>query len=201
MKNAHAYKSVVYAGPLNQGSFWSGKAVDKQINSSKELSNYWISDFLASDLSTTGAAGSKRLAVALRSAMRKADDVEVKAELLSAVQLVRGENGRTTSAAQVAERLNLSETATDLLRNELPRPELFDERFRFSREEFDQHVAFRSVELSNGAILTAENSRFDEVFEQREVADRRGVAGTTRTRMRFSTEGEVVNEQLRKTAR
>jgi len=204
MKNAHAYKSVVYGGPLNQGSFWSGRAVDKQINSNRELSDYWISDFLNSDLSTTGAAGTKRLAVALRGAMRKATDLDVKSELLSAAQLARAEDGRMTSAAQIAERFGLSGDAVELLRDELPRRELYDEAFRFSREEFDQHVAFRSVELDNGAILTAEDARFDEVFDQREVApDRRSgaVASPAGTRMRFSTEGQVVNEQLRKTAR
>ena len=127
MKNAHAYKSVVYAGPLNQSAFWNGKAVDKQINSSKELSNYWISDFLDSELSTTGAAGTKRLAVAFRLALRKADDPEVRSELMAAVQLARGESGRTTSVQRLAERFNLSEEAVDLLREGF-RPELFRRR-------------------------------------------------------------------------
>jgi hypothetical protein len=205
MKNAHAYKSVVYGGPLNQGAFWNGKAVDKQINSNKELSAYWISEFLDSELSTTGAAGTKRLAVAFRQAIRATDDPEVRSELMAAVQLVRGENGRTTSVERVAERLNLSDEAVELLRDKLPRPELFEETFRFSREEFDQHVAFRSVELDTGVILTADNSTFDELVEQREVTDRRrgvgdDVAGAG-AMMRFTTEGRVVDERLRKTVR
>lgn len=205
MKNAHAYKSVVYAGPLNQGAFWNGKAVDKQINSSKELSNYWISEFLDSELSTTGAAGTKRLAVAFRQALRKADDPEVKSELMAAVQLARRENGRTTSVQRLAERFNLSDEAVDLLRDELPCPELFEENFRFSREEFDHHVAFRSVELNTGVILTADNSMFDELIEQREVADRRRGGDAERpdsgALMRFTTEGRIVDERLRKAVR
>ena len=205
MKNAYTYKSVIYAGPLNQGAFWNGKAVDKQINSNRELSNYWISDFLDSELSTTGAAGTKRLAVALRQAIREADNAEVRSELMAVVQLARGESGRTTSAERLAERFHLSEEAVDLFRGGLPRPELFEESFRFSREEFEKHVAFRSVELDTGVVLTADAARFDELIEQREVDQlRRGrdvdVAGAG-TLMRFTTEGRVVDERLRKTVR
>jgi hypothetical protein len=45
------------------------------------------------------------------------------------------------------------------------------------------------VELDNGAMLLAETARFERVFEIRQVAE---------GRTRYSTEGEIVKERLRK---
>jgi hypothetical protein len=71
------------------------------------------------------------------------------------------------------------------------REDLMDEIFEFDNEEFRQHAAYRGVELDNGAVLIAEDSRFNEVFTQEEVnqQDRR---------VRFSTEGRITDEYLRK---
>ena len=79
MKSATAYKAAAYQHASLQHGFWSGRAVDKQINSDvTQLSNYWIFEFLDSDFRTTAAAGTKRLAVALRDAARKSDLIAVK---------------------------------------------------------------------------------------------------------------------------
>jgi hypothetical protein len=58
--------------------------------------------------------------------------------------------------------------------------------------EFRSILAFKSVELSNGGTLTAPSSNFDDVFHQ-EIVD-----GEDR-QVRFTTEGRVVNEQLKST--
>jgi hypothetical protein len=69
-----------------------------------------------------------------------------------------------------------------------------DEKFQFDLEEFTKQVAYRTIELDTGGLLTAEASSFDKVFH-REQAD--GVDD----RVRFSTEGRVVSERLSKGAR
>jgi hypothetical protein len=65
------------------------------------------------------------------------------------------------------------------------------EFFRFDLTEFKTLIAYKSVELSNGALLTAQSSEFDKVFHQ-EFSDR------SRKTVKFSTEGKVVNEKLKK---
>ena len=46
--------------------------MDKQLNSpGGQLSDYWIGDFLLSEFSVTPAAGTRRLALALRDAARE----------------------------------------------------------------------------------------------------------------------------------
>ncbi len=190
MKNARAYKSAIYAGPAVAGGFWQGHAVDKQINEVRELSDYWIGEFLDSELATTGPAATKRLAVAFREAIKATTDAGVRDELMAGARLARGYGGRMVSARRLSANLGLSPETIETLTRRMPRPELFNEQFRFNREEFDKHVMYRSVELNNGAVLTAENARFDEIFHKEDISE---------TEAEYSTIGSVVTDRLKKT--
>lgn len=189
MKSATSYKAAVYRGASTKAQFWDGMAVDKQINSGVlTISNYWIKDFLASDFKTTSAAGTRRLAVAIRTAVRKADDLAVKEELTAASRLAPNHHGKTLSMRGFANKLQLSDAAQTLLKDQLPSPSLFTERFTFSREEFSKHVAFQSLELDNGGILMADAQRFDDVFTEESVDG---------GKRRFVTQGRVVDRKLK----
>jgi hypothetical protein len=171
MKSATSYKAAVYQDSSFHAGFWLGKAVDKQINSRLiEVSNYWIFDFLASDFRLTAAHGTRRLGAALRNAARSSQEIEVKAELTSAATLARGLGRRRISIEGFIDQFALSDAAADQLLQQLPSPEIADEQFQFDPEEFRNQVGFRSVELSNGGILTADSGEFDEVFH-REIID------------------------------
>lgn len=111
LKSAKAYKSALYASDSLQRGFWEGRAIDLQISGPRELSDYWIFDFLASELRTTGPAGTKRFAVALREAIAESDDLGVRQELIAAASLVGGQDGRRQSVNQIVERLGLSQPA------------------------------------------------------------------------------------------
>lgn len=191
MKSARAYKCVFYESESLEGGFWDGQAVDRQISGPKELSDYWIRDFLMSELRTTGPAGTKRIAVALRDAIKAVDGLGTRQELVAAAQLIRGRDGRNVSGAQLVDSLGLSAEATTALAQALPRPELMSEVFRFDRAEFERHVTYRAIELNTGAMLLAEDAQFDSVF-QREVIDEAA------RQVRYTTEGEVVDSRLRK---
>ena len=71
MKNVKTYKSALYAHASLEAGFWKGFAVDRQISGPQEMSEYWIGEFLMSDLRTTAAAGTKRLATAIVVALRR----------------------------------------------------------------------------------------------------------------------------------
>lgn len=66
-----------------------------------------------------------------------------------------------------------------------------DEVFQFDTEEFQLHAPYRHVELDNGAVLIAEEVNFGDVFQRQELND-------AERRVRFVTEGRVVDEKLRK---
>jgi hypothetical protein len=191
MKSAKAYKSALYASNSFERGFWDGRAVDRQISGPRELSDYWIRDFLASELRTTGPAGTMRLAVALRNAVSATPDLDIRHELISAAALLRGQHGQRRSARQLVERLGLSQPAAVALEAGFVRPDLMDEVFQFDRDEFQRHAPYRAVELDNGGVMVADDARFPQVFRQ-EIVD--AAAG----RMRYVTEGRVVDERLRK---
>jgi hypothetical protein len=193
MKNKASYKAVVYQHSSVQSGFWTGRAIDKQINSpAGEMSDYWIVGFLASEFTVTAAAGTRRLASALRSAAKKAD-LDVKQEIIAAATLARGLAGQRISIKEFGDRFTLSPAAKAAIGNELKNSQMAQERFQFDLSEFESLVAFKSVELSNGGTLTAPSAQFDDVF-RKEVVDR------GQHEVRFTTQGKVVNEKLKPTA-
>jgi hypothetical protein len=109
--------------------------------------------------------------------------------LIAVASLIRGQHGRVITGRELFQQLGVSEAATELITNELRRPEILDQRFELDADEFARHARYRTVEMSSGATLTAEERRFDEVF-QRELLG-------AENRVRYSTTGEVVNETLR----
>jgi hypothetical protein len=191
MKNARTYKSALFRCSSVAAGFWDGVVVDRQMIDTRGSADYWTREFLASDLKNTAAAGTKRVASALQGALRTTTDPTIRQELISATQLMQGRHGRITSAQKIITDLALSAGATSAIRDAFARPELFDATFKFDRKEFDAFLLFRSVELDNGVMLIAENTSFDTVIQTEPV--RR--SGTTR----FSTEGAIVSEKLRKT--
>jgi hypothetical protein len=191
MKSAKAYKSAIYSSDSLARGFWDGRAVDRQISGPRELSDYWIRDFLSSELRTTGPAGTRRLAEALKKAVGDTREFGVRHELVSAAALMRNQAGRRRSARQLIDQLGLSAPAAAALESAFPRPDLLEETFQFDLEEFTRHAPYRAVELDNGAMMIAEDSRFPQIF-------RRDEANLPDGRARYITEGRVVDERLRK---
>ena len=190
MKNKMSYKAVLYQHTSLQGGFWSGRAIDKQLNPlSGEPSNYWISDFLLSEFTTTAAAGTRRLAIALRDAAKKAP-LEIKQELTAAGTLAAGLAGQRLSIDDFCRRLGLSQPAKEAITKELKSPRLAQEVFQFDVTIYKELVAYKSVELSNGALLTADTGSFDRVFKK-ELLDR------GRGEVQFTTKGKIVDEKLK----
>lgn len=195
LKNTHSYKAVVYQHASLTNGFWAGRAVDKQIESrEREVSQYWINDFLDSDLRTTPARGTRRLAAALKVAASKTNDVGVKSEIASVVTLGPGMQGQTTSVNGFLDQFNLSEPTRAAILAEVKDPAIRAENFVFDAPVFIEQVPYRTVELSSGAVLTAPSAEFDEVFTK-EPVHAAGVDGE----YKYSTVGSVVTEKLART--
>lgn len=192
MRNAIAYKAALYEGSSMDADFWTGRVVDKQINSNvAEASGYWVREFLASDFCTTPAAGTRRLAVALREAMQSAVSLSIKEEILAAARLAGSQSGRTITINDFAERFGLSDETKEAVERKLKHPSLSFDHFTFDHNEFKSCLPYQSVELNNGAVLTAAVTSFDECFRRKEVKNSPG-------EFIFKTQGKIVDEKLRK---
>lgn len=191
MKNAYSYKSAIFSGTSFDAHFWEGAAIDRQIASSmKELSNYWIRDFLLSDFKTTPKEGTKRLALALKAALKQVEDIRDKEELISAAVLASNLQNRPTSINGFCTRFHLSDNVKNIIVQQLGKESLANANFVFDSEEFARYALFKSVELDNGSTLIAQTDKFDTCFNT-EIIDK------NKLRYRFSTEGNLVNAKLR----
>lgn len=192
LKSAFSYKAATYVATGRADQLWNGHVVDRQINAgSKSVADYWMMDFLRSDFATTAAAGTKRLASALKDAITATTSVEVKAQIAAAAQLAGNLPRRMMSIANFCDRFNLTPETKEAVLGKVKPPRLVNERFQFDSEEFGRHIAYKQVELDNGGVLTAPADRFDQVFEE---TGRRG-----REQRTFTTTGLVVDERLKKT--
>ncbi|UCU95220.1 hypothetical protein [Hydrogenophaga taeniospiralis] len=190
LKSAHSYKAALFVANGRADQLWNGHIVDRQLNhGSKAVADYWIVDFLVAEFATTAAAGTKRLALALRQAIGSTTDISIKQEIAAAAQLAGNIPNRAMTIAGFCERFNLSDGTKAAVVACIRPPRLVSDRFRFDAEEFARHLAYKQVELDNGAILTAPADRFDEVFERTQ----------RRQQETFSTTGAVVDQRLRKT--
>ena len=66
-----------------------------------------------------------------------------------------------------------------------------NDTFTFDSDEFDKHIRYRSVELDNGAIMTADDKEFSNVFREEPLGDT--------NRSRYTTEGTILAQRFRKT--
>ena len=192
MRNAFAYKAVSYTDASLTSGFWKGKAIDKQINNNiMTISDYWIRDFLLSDFFTTPAQGTRRLAIALKDAAKSTNNLRIKEEIAASTRLVRNLNGKAISIGEFTKKFSFSKETCQTIYSKLKNPSLLTERFQFDNTEFEKNLPYRSIELDNGAVLTAATTDFDECFIRNPLEDQPGV-------YEFKTSGSVTNDRLRR---
>ena len=188
-QSANAYKAVFYKGSSFDNDFWSGWAIDKQVNnSSVRISNYWIKDFLLSDFKTTSASGTKRLAIALKDSISGIQDINKKDQIISAVKLIPSLDNKSISINSFISKFGLDDVG-DVIRKQLQKPSLGNDKFQFSVAVFEKFLPYQTVELDNGAIMTAPTEIFNKCFVT-EVLDN--------GEEHYETQGRVISKRLRK---
>jgi len=194
MKSAKSYKAAVYAGKSFVKDFWRGKAADKQINRAESvIADYWIREFLMSDFLTPGEAGTRRFAIAVRETMNRSPEPRVKQDIAAMHHFMVKMPAQTRlSAKGLLDRFHVPAETQEQIKERFTKAKSFDDTFTFVPDEFAKFVSMRTIELDNGALLTAPTDRFDEVFTREEVA------GVISDVFRFSTQGKIVDQRFRK---
>lgn len=191
LKSAHSYKAALYRHVSLDAGFWNARAVDRQTSSSTVLaSDYWIRTFLDSDFQTTSAAGTLRLANALKSAVKKTDNPLVVSELIAMGALLKNIGGEMVSIDSLKTKYSLSDEAFSAMKSSLKNVNTASETFKFNSGEFADHVPYRSIVLDSGVTITAPFDGFEgTVKETARTAD--GIAT-------FSVRGRVIDQKLQK---
>jgi hypothetical protein len=149
-----------------------------------------VKHFLLSDFMTSPAFGTRRLAIALKKAIKAADDLETKRQITAAATLASGLGKETISVEEFCNRYGFTQDAKAAVVKQLDRADLAADNFQFDPAEFTKQLPYRTVELDNGAMLTAEAASFDNVFDHKVVEGGE--------KLQFSTVGSIVSEKLEK---
>lgn len=191
LKSAFSFKAVLYKSDRSGSDMWSGMAVDKQTSHSvKDIADYWISEFLRSDFKTTSAAGTKRLAIALKKAVSSTLSSDVKHDIASAVRLAANIKKIAMTIEEFCNDLHLSDESKAAVMQAVDPPRLLHAKFKFDNAEFSRNIAYKLIELDNGAQLSAEVSRFEQCFETI-------ISDANPSSFTFKTSGQIVNEKLK----
>jgi hypothetical protein len=141
-------------------------------------------------LQTTAATGSNRLASRIKDALSNSRDPDVKSEIIAATSLLKNMNSQPLSGELFCNKYTLSIEAKEQLRKVFKSDLLFSENFIFDKAEFERVLSYKSMELDNGALISANAFLFNEVFIVTKSANDDSVQVTT-----F---GKIVNQKLAK---
>lgn len=191
IKKINTYKGALFVGSNPTADFWDGAIIDRQVTDvHREVSNYWLRDFLSADFKLTPQRGSRILANAFRKAVKKSENVETKQELISAAVSLKYFNGSALSMDEILTQTNLSQPAREEVQSALESRDLLDVGFIFDQAEFQKVVNYKAVFLDTGGVLIAEADKFDKLIVSEVVDEKKG----TRT---FRTKGRIVDEAIR----
>lgn len=194
MKSSKRYKAAVYEDANLATGYWKGKIVDRQIGQGvmRSVSDYWLVDFLESETFTTAVSGSKRLARIFDDAVKKAPNADVRDELISTAKLIPNLAGNTVSPASVVKHFSLTPESEKQVQSSAKNPELYAEKSRLNRDAFLSVLSFETIELDNGAVLSAPSGQFDEVWTQEMLDESKGLR-------LYKTQGAPTERKFRKT--
>jgi hypothetical protein len=180
----------MFEHPSPPSGFWKGIATDRQAGQSGEhISDYWLKEFLNADFSETPAQGTRRLATALKDALKSNTSASVKTEIAHASSLASAVfQTKALTIEDFCKHFGLSDAAKDAVKAALPKPSLFAKKFTFDAAQFKIVAPYRTVEMNTGAILTAPNDDFEKIFEQTKSGDV----------VEYKTRGKISDQRLAK---
>lgn len=191
IRRMSAYKALLLESGSPPDDFWKGTATDRQAGGDAEhISNYWIKDFLQAEFADTPKAGTRRLADALKHAMRSHPSMDVKSQIASAVTLAPNKfDGKMTSIRRFCKDIGFDKNTTDTIVNTLSKPSLAEKEFKFSAKDFKKKLPVRTIEMENGAIMSAPTPKFNSIFK---------LVKKTGDIVEYRVKGVVADERLQK---
>lgn len=162
VKKWSTYKGAIFSDIVSRSGFWSGKIVDRQINSSEgESSQYWVEKFLSATFLTTALLGTTRFARAMSAASRSGS-ASIQNEINCSVPFLGQFDKKPTSIDEIADRLGFSDLAREAIKAQMPSG-TENQVFSLDYATLRNAVTFRTVRLENGVSVTADSVDFQNV--------------------------------------
>jgi hypothetical protein len=191
VKKWSTYKGAIFSDTVSRSGFWSGKIVDRQINSAEgEASQYWVEKFLGASFVATKLLGTTRFARALSAASRSGS-FGVQTEINSSVPFLRQYDGKVASIDDISERLGFSQETREAIKKQMPSG-TENQSFMMDYDVLRNAVTFRTVKLANGVSVTADSAEFQELVSMETQDTPEGQFVT------LSTSGKLLADRLTK---
>jgi len=171
LKNSRKYKAAYY---LSKEQFWIGYAIDKQVNEGrgkvKEISDYWIKQFLQSEMKITSQRGTAILAKAVRATLETTEEQDIKNELVTLSTTIKNVNNKTVSFESFFAEMNLSDETKNEVLQKIDKG-IQKTKFKIDEEEFRTNCNYLVDILDNGAIVIAPAKEFNDIWLKSYVAE------------------------------
>lgn len=191
VKKWSSYKGAMFSDSVSRSGFWSGKVVDRQINTADgDASKYWVEKFLGASFVATSLLGTTRFARALSAASRGGSHV-IQDEINSSIAYMRQFDGKLSSIDEITNRLGFSEETTAAIKAQMPSG-TDGQHFTLDFPTLRNSVSFRTIKLANGVSITADSTEFRNLvsMETRKTDDGELVE--------ISTSGKLLADRLTK---
>jgi len=187
-KKSNHYKMAVFEDDYNVKSFWNGYAIDKQIapTGNKDISNYWIEDFLECSIYLTDYQGTKELTGVIKKILNEDLSLDQKEQLVSSIILLKHVN-RPITINEFAN--NLKDDTQKLIKSFFNNDDkILNTPFSIDLEIYTKLIGDTLSRLDNGAIIYAPTFLYDNIVSETQNED-----GTTEVNLR----GKLVDKKLK----
>lgn len=166
-KRSQYYKAAVFEDVVNVRSFWCGYAIDKQImtTSSKEISSYWITDFLQARSAITNTQGTMHLAKVMRTFLHKNDDLAEKEQVISALLGLKHRKTQPVSLETICNNY-LSPELSAKIKTIVADDYYFSSFFSVDDDIYRKELGNLVLELSNGLNIIAPTFKYKEYIKE-----------------------------------
>ena len=171
-KRSHFYKSAVFEDIPSDRSFWRGFAIDKQIVSStnKEISSYWITDFLEAQSAITSVQGTMNFAKAMKTFLQQADTLSEKEQIISALLGLKNKTDKPISIESIC-RDYLSNDLYQRFKVYFRDDYFFNSVFTLDPDTYQSELGSTIVGLENGLIITAPTFDYNKYVKEELLPD------------------------------
>lgn len=154
-------KGSLYEGFQTNDAFLQGFVIDRQAETSwGTAADYWVSQFLDSQFTLTGSAGTRLLARTLKITHNDLSEQADRNQITDSIQAAFTSNRRRWSLQQYAKEYLTGIAETTFLAN--APAETVRTKFDFNKQEFEEKVQLRVFRLSDDVVVAAPFSTIDK---------------------------------------
>lgn len=153
-------KGSLYEGFQNDSAFLQGFVIDRQAeNSWGTAADYWVSQFLDSQFSLTGTAGTRLLAKTLKITYDNLLESTDRNQITDSIRAAFASTKKRLSMHSYAKEYLTGNAKSTFLSN--TPPETVKTKFDFDKAEFEEKVQLRVFRLDDDVVVSAPFSTID----------------------------------------